>query len=370
MKAIRFTAAGVAGMADLELPKVKPGHALVRVRAAGLCHTDIEVLHGRYGEGAFPGPPAEYAGTVGSRFRRCLPPGPATGCRRSQHPCGQCPPAAKASTNLCGSLKAYGVTADGGFAEFSLVAVDHLHGIGDLGFATAALAEPLACVLNGLGAAGLEAGKNAPNNALVFGAGPIGLLLALSLRAKGVASVAVADISEQRLAFAEALGLEPLVSGSQALSTRARGFDFVADATGVAKVVEGMVGFTADGGRTGLRRLRADARISVAPFEIFRRQIRLAGSHSLNRNIPQALGSLKRDDGTMARLVSLMPLAECCRSSPKRATTTMKVQFSAQAKSGSRPHAETGPWEKTLLLSQKVTHYQGGSNRGHGWRRR
>lgn len=337
MKAIRFTAAGVAGMAELDLPKIKPGHVLVRVRAAGLCHTDIEVLHGRYGEGAFPLVPGhEYAGTVEvvADDVTTVRPGDRVAVDPNI-PCGHCPACSKGLTNLCVSLKAYGVTADGGFAEFSLVAVDHLHGIGDLGFATAALAEPLACVLNGLGAAGLEAGKNAPNNALVFGAGPIGLLLALSLRVKGVNSVAVADISEQRLAFAEALGLEPLVSGSQALSARARGFDFVADATGVAKVVEGMIGFTADGGTALIFGVCApDARISVAPFEIFRRQIRLAGSHSLNRNIPQALDILKHDDGTMARLVShQLPLAELLPFFAKGGgdPTTMKVQFSAES---------------------------------------
>lgn len=333
MKAIRFTAAGVAGMAELDLPRIKPGHALVRVRAAGLCHTDIEVLHGRYGEGAFPLVPGhEYAGMVESVAEDVTTVKPGDRVAVDPNiPCGHCPACSKGLTNLCASLKAYGVTADGGFAEYSLVAVDHLHGIGDLGFATAALAEPLACVLNGLGAAGIE--QRMPGTALVFGAGPIGLLLALSLKARGVAKVAVADISEPRLAFAEALGLEPLMSGSQALSARARGFDFVADATGVAKVVEGMIGFTADGGTALVFGVCApDARISVAPFEIFRRQIKLAGSHSLNRNIPQALDILKHDDGTMARLVShQLPLSELLPFFAKAGgdPATMKVQFSA-----------------------------------------
>ncbi len=186
MKAIRFAAAGVAGMAEMELPEIKPGHALVRVRAAGLCHTDIEVLHGRYGEGAFPLVPGhEYAGTVEAVADDVTAVRPGDRVAVDPNiPCGQCPACRKGLTNLCVGLKAYGVTENGGFAEFSLVAVDHLHGIGDLAFATAALAEPLACVLNGLGAAGLDAGR--PGNALVFGAGPIGLLLALSLKAKGV----------------------------------------------------------------------------------------------------------------------------------------------------------------------------------------
>ncbi|MER8753561.1 zinc-dependent alcohol dehydrogenase family protein [Mesorhizobium sp. M1050] len=337
MKAIRFTAAGVAGLAELEMPAIKPGHALVRVRAAGLCHTDIEVLHGRYGEGAFPLVPGhEYAGTVEAVASDVTTVKPGDRVAVDPNiPCGQCPACRKGLSNLCASLKAYGVTENGGLAEFSMVAVGHLHGIGDLGFATAALAEPLACVLNGLGAAGLGTGIGMPATGLVFGAGPIGLLLALSLRAKGIKSVAVADISEQRLAFAEALGLEPLVSGSQALSARKRGFDFVADATGVANVVEGMVGFTADGGTALIFGVCApDARISVAPFEIFRRQIRLAGSHSLNRNIPQALDILSQDDGTMARLVShQLPLSELLPFFAKDSgdPTTMKVQFSSES---------------------------------------
>lgn len=334
MKAVRFAAAGVAGMADLDPPGIRPGHALVRVRAAGLCHTDIEVLHGRYGVGAFPLVPGhEYAGTVEAVAGDVTTVKPGDRVAVDPNiPCGHCAACRKGLTNLCATLKAYGVTENGGFAEYSLVKADHLHAIGELDFATAALAEPLACVLNGLGAAGVEASR--PQSALVFGAGPIGLLLALSLKAKGVGEVAVADISEQRLAFAEALGLEPLVSGSQALSARARGFDFVADATGVAKVVEGMIGFAADGGTVLVFGVCApEARISVAPFEIFRRQIRLAGSHSLNRNIPQALDILNRDDGTMARLVShRLPLAELLPFFAKNSgdPATMKVQFTAE----------------------------------------
>lgn len=336
MKAIRFAAAGVAGMAELDTPRIRPGHALVRVRAAGLCHTDIEVLHGRYGEGAFPLVPGhEYAGTVEAVADdvTAVKPGDRVAVDPNI-PCGRCAACAKGLTNLCAELKAYGVTENGGFAEYSLVAVDHLHGIGDLGFETAALAEPLACVLNGLGAAGVGEGGRVPGNALVFGAGPIGLLMALSLKARGVPSVAVADISEPRLAFAESLGLEPFASGSRELAARAKGFDFVADATGVARVVEGMIGFTADGGTALVFGVCApDARISLAPFEIFRRQIRFAGSHSLNRNIPQALDILSRDDGTMARLVShRLPLAEVLPFFAKGdgSAATMKVQFSSQ----------------------------------------
>ena len=333
MKAIYFTGHGEAGLADLPEPALQPVHALIDVKASGLCHTDIDVLHGRYGVSAFPLVPGhEYAGTVVAIAEDVT--NVKVGDRVAVDPnipCGRCRACLKGLTNLCSDLKAYGVTHNGGFAGMSLVEASHLHSIGDLPYNVAALAEPLACVLNGLGAAELKTGAGGAENALVFGAGPIGLLLALSLKAQGVKRIAVADINEHRLAFVESLGLEAVVSGSEKLDKRRCSFDFVADATGIAKVVESMVGFAADGGTVLVFGVCApDARISVAPFEIFRRQIRIVGSHSLNRNIPQALEILKQDKGEMARLVShQLPLREMLPYFTKKGgdPATMKVQF-------------------------------------------
>ena len=333
MKAIYFTGHGVAELAQLPDPELKPGHALIDVKASGLCHTDIDVLHGRYGSSAFPLVPGhEYVGVVLAVAEDVTNVKPGDRVAVDPNiPCGHCRACQKGLTNLCLDLKAYGVTHNGGFADKSLVNARHLHLIGDLPFDVAALAEPLACVLNGLGAAELKPGPQGAETALVFGAGPIGLLLALSLKAQGVANVAVADINEHRLAFTESLGLEPIISGSDELEARKKGFDFVADATGIAKVAEGMVGFTADGGTVLVFGVCApDARISVAPFEIFRRQIRIAGSHSLNRNIPQALSILQNDQGHMARLVShRLPIEEMLPFFTKQSgdPATMKVQF-------------------------------------------
>ncbi len=333
MKAIYFTGHGKAEFADLPEPELKPGHAVIEVKAAGLCHTDIDVLHGRYGSSAFPLVPGhEYAGivlAVADYVTRVRP-----GDRVAVDPnipCGHCRACRKGLTNLCSDLKAYGVTHNGGFAQRSLVDAAHLHPIGELPLDVAALAEPLACVLNGLDASGLKAGRHDAETALVFGAGPIGLLLALSLKAQGVNDVAVADINEHRLGFTESLGLEAIHSDSDVLEKRKRSFDFVADATGIAKVAQSMIDYTADGGTALFFGVCSpDARIELAPFEIFRRQIRLAGSHSLNRNIPQALDVLAKDDGAMARLIShRLPIAEMLPFFTKHGgdPATMKIQF-------------------------------------------
>jgi 2-desacetyl-2-hydroxyethyl bacteriochlorophyllide A dehydrogenase len=332
MKAIHFTGLGLAGLADLGEPELAPGHALVRVRASGLCHTDIDVLHGRYGNGAFPLVPGhEYAGIVEAVAEDVTNWRPGDRVAVDPNiPCGKCRSCRKGLTNLCETLEAYGVSRNGGFAQYSAVKVDHLHAIGELPFHVAALAEPLACVLNGLG----NANATHAQNALVFGAGPIGLLMALSLKAQGVDDVSVADINESRLSFAQSLGLKPLQSGSEALESQKKAFDFVADATGIARVVEEMIAYTADGGTALVFGVSApDARIQVAPFEIFRRQISLVGSHSLNRNIPAALAILHKDNGMMAKLVShRLPLDEIIPYFSKGVATpqTMKVQFSAE----------------------------------------
>ncbi|RWX81086.1 zinc-binding dehydrogenase [Neorhizobium lilium] len=334
MKAIHFIGSGQPVLAEIPLRDELPdGHALIRVRASGLCHTDIDVLHGRYGSSAFPVVPGhEYAGEiealaadvesfqVGERI--AVDP---------NLPCGTCASCRRGLTNLCTELKAYGVTHDGGFGEYSVVRADHLHRIGDLAFDRAALAEPLACTLNGLRAAGVVQGTSPPSNAIVFGAGPIGLLMALSLQAKGAGTVTIADVNENRLAFASDLGLKTAVSGSHSLSSQRHAFDFVADATGVPAVVEKMIDLVEDGGTALLFGVCPPAAtVAIHPFEVFRRQLKIVGSHSLNRNIPEAIEILKADDGRMARLVShRLPLEEILPYFLAKPSdpATMKVQF-------------------------------------------
>ena len=65
MKAIVYQSPGKLDVATLPVPTPAPGTVLVRTASCGICHTDIEVLHGRYGSSAFPLVPGhEYSGTV------------------------------------------------------------------------------------------------------------------------------------------------------------------------------------------------------------------------------------------------------------------------------------------------------------------
>lgn len=303
MRAVVFSAPGQVAMADIPAPAPGPGQALLRVRASGICHTDVAILHGDYGDGAFPLVPGhEFAGEV-----EAVGPG-VTGIAPGDRvavdpnlPCGTCRACRRGRGNLCATLGAYGVSVNGGFAERCVVAADKLVPIGDLPFHIAALAEPMACVLNGLDAAAADDAEEA----LIFGAGPIGVLMAMALRARGVGGVTLADIDPARLEMAAALGFGAEASGSDALAARTGGMDLVVDATGVRAVVAEMLGYAASGGAALVFGVASpSARIEVSPFELFRRQLRLAGAHSLNANIPEALATIRAIGPDIERIVS------------------------------------------------------------------
>jgi 2-desacetyl-2-hydroxyethyl bacteriochlorophyllide A dehydrogenase len=303
MRAIVFHDGRNVNLEELPDPKPGRGEVLIAVKASGICHTDVEILRGNYGSSAFPLVPGhEFAGEVVDTGPDVA--GFAPGDRVVVDPnlgCGDCPACRRARVNLCERLGAYGVTRNGGFAELCVVAADHLVSAGSLGWAVAALAEPLGCVLNGVST--LD-GRTC-DAATVFGAGPIGLLMALTLKWRGVDAVTVVDLSEDRLRLSEGFGLRAVAAGSDDLVRLRHSQDFVADATGVPAVAGALVDYVRDGG-AGLFFCVCPqpARIQLSPFEMFRRQLSLFGTHSLNANIPDALAVLASHEQEAARLVS------------------------------------------------------------------
>ncbi|KIN64238.1 Alcohol dehydrogenase GroES domain protein [Sulfitobacter noctilucicola] len=330
MKAVVFTGKNEVQFTDLPDPKPAADEVVVKVKASGICHTDYEVLKDNYGTGAFPVVPGhEYAGVVvevGSDVH-----GVSVGDRVAVDPnreCGTCRACKRGWAHLCENLGAYGVTQNGGFAEFSLVKASAVHSIGEMSFLQAALAEPMGCVLNGVAAV------HAPwmEEALIFGAGPMGLLMGMALKAEGVSTVAFVDIAESRLELAESFGFDAVPSGSDALKSWHHRADLAVEATGVSAVASGLTGYMANGGK-GLffGVCPSDAEIEVSPFEVFRRQLTLAGSHSLNHNIPRSLeviAGLGADvDRAVSHRLSLGEIAETLATKPPK--DSLKVQWLA-----------------------------------------
>lgn len=328
MRAILFPARDRVVLDDLPDPRPGPGEVTVQIRASGLCHTDIEVMRGNYGSSAFPVVPGhEFAGVITEVGAGA---GWQPGARVVVDPnlgCGQCRPCRQGQAHLCTRLGAYGVTVNGGFAERVVVRAGACHAIGDLPFDLAALAEPMGCVLNGVGALRLERAETA----LVLGAGPIGMLMAWALRGRGVPEVTLVERDPNRRALAESLGFGTLPAEDAALAPRLGAMDVAVDATGVPAVAARLADFLAPGGSALFFGVcPADARIEIAPFALFRRQLTLAGTHSLNHNIPEALAAIAAAGPELGQLVThrlgLEAMARVFAEGPPPGA--LKVQFS------------------------------------------
>ncbi len=303
MKAVMFDALGSVGLSEIDVPKPAADEVLLRVAASGVCHTDIEILHGGYGASDFPLVPGhEFAGVVeevGEKVASFT-----VGDRVVVDPnlsCGECRACRKGLANLCEILGAYGVSTNGGFAEYSAVKAENLVDIGDMPFDMAALAEPMGCVLNGVDAVG----TNGVERVLVFGAGPIGILMAMALRTRGVSEISLVDLAPHRLELAGSFGFTPIASGSSEHEALAHSMDLSVDATGIPAVAETLPGYTANGGKVlyfGV--CPQDARVEVSPYDVFRRQLTIAGAHSLNHNIADAIAALRATGQDVTRLVS------------------------------------------------------------------
>lgn len=186
MKALRKLApgAGHIELVDVPDPIAVPGHVVLAVKAAGVCGTDIHILHDE-----FPTiPPVtlghEVAGEiveVGSDVS-----GWSVGDRvvteTYYEVCGRCEYCRAGRPNLCAERRSIGSKVDGGFAEYLEVPARLLHRIPDpMRWETAALTEPLACTVHALNQVRIHPG----DWVVVSGPGPMGLLTLQVARAAG-----------------------------------------------------------------------------------------------------------------------------------------------------------------------------------------
>jgi len=107
------------------------------------------------------------------------------------------------------------------------------------------------------------------------------------------------------LELAASFGLNAALVGSSQLQALEQSVDLAVDATGVPKVAESQINYAANGGNVLFFGVCPPGEtISVSPHEIFRRQIRMAGTHSLNHNIAEALTAIGEIGPDIGRLIS------------------------------------------------------------------
>jgi D-arabinitol dehydrogenase (NADP+) len=286
VKAAFYDARREVAVRDLvDEPKLDATDVLIRVRACGICGTDFHIYEGDVG-GPLPLIGGhELAGEI-IGLGSAVVPELRVGERVAVDPnisCGTCVYCQRGQVNHCLRWQAIGVTRDGGFADYVRAPQSNVYPIGDLDYELAAFIEPLSCVVYGVERVGISVGATA----LIYGAGPIGLLMLQTVARGGASSITVVDLDEGKLELARSLGAHEVLSAGPAIDDRLRrvaplGFDVVIDCTGVPAVVEGMFAHARSGGKLLLFGVNPrKARVSMSPYEVYRRDLEILSSFAL-----------------------------------------------------------------------------------------
>ncbi|HLZ05295.1 MAG TPA: Zn-dependent oxidoreductase [Bradyrhizobium sp.] len=193
------------------LPEPAPGEVRVRVERAGICGSDIHILHGS-------NPFARYPRVIGHEFfGRIDAAGDGVAIRPGTRVvidpvigCGNCYPCSVGRPNVCANLQVLGVHRDGGFSEFACVPIGSVHALPDgIDDVQAPLVEPFSVATNITD----HTGAYATDTALVYGAGPIGLTVIQVLKyIYGVRELIVTDRIDARLEAARANGADRAIN--------------------------------------------------------------------------------------------------------------------------------------------------------------
>lgn len=211
MRVFRVERPGVAGLVDTPVPVPGPGEVLVRVEAVGICGSDLELVRGTR-DPAFSRYPVvpghEWAGVVvaDTPAQPQLPAGTRV-VVEGHHYCRRCQACSAGRTHLCVHYDEYGFTRDGGYREYVAARVDLCHRLLQADTATGALAEPTACALHAVERSHITT----TDRVAVIGAGPIGLLTVACAAACRPERLVVADVRDDTLNVARALGATDVV---------------------------------------------------------------------------------------------------------------------------------------------------------------
>jgi 2-desacetyl-2-hydroxyethyl bacteriochlorophyllide A dehydrogenase len=287
-------------------PKPEPRCALVKPRRIGICGTDYHIYEGKH-------PYLQYPRVIGHELAVEVVEAPedsgfAAGETCIVNPylsCGHCVACRMGKPNCCVNISVLGVHQDGGMTELlSLPATNLLHAKG-------LTADQCASVeFMAIGAHAVRRGAvSARDKALVVGAGPIGLGVALFASLTGGA-VAVSDRDAARTKIAESVAGVAVLPADDDVAKTAReftngdGFDVVFDATGSARSMEAGFDFVAHGGRYVIVSVVLDT-ITFADADFHRKEMTLLGTrNATNEDFEQVIAAIRNGAVPVDRLIT------------------------------------------------------------------
>ncbi len=283
---------------ETEKPAItSPDQVLVRVKASGICGSDVHVLHGTNPYAVYPRVIGHEAGglieAVGDNVKDLVP-GDGVVFEPITY-CGKCYACRRGHHNVCRDLKVLGCSVDGTFREYAVVNRSQVYKFDTsrMTCVQAAVCEPYT-----IGAQANWRGNVQPGDlVLVHGAGPIGLIVTDVAKSRG-ATVIVSEPNEKRLAIAKDFGADHLVNPMKddldnfvAKLTGGEGVNVVFEAAGVPALLTHAVELLSPAGRLVAMTFGKEP-IPVSFKELNAKELTILGTRHQYEKFPETVASL------------------------------------------------------------------------------
>ena len=207
MKAVIYNSKNDFRLEDFSKPILNKNEALLKVKAAGICGTDYIIWsgkHPRIKKNIIVG--HEVAGEIvdinaedgWNDFKK--------GDRASVIPiisCGKCYACKNGFYHVCKNLKVLGIDINGCFAEYLKAPLENIIKLrNNVSYENIAIIEPLAVAVHAIMRSNFKIG----DSVIIIGGGPIGILIAMLLRASGASLIVISDINPFRIKRIKELG--------------------------------------------------------------------------------------------------------------------------------------------------------------------
>ncbi len=257
MRAVVTEARETMRVVDVSEPaEPRTGEVLVRPEVVGLCGSDFHYFLGDIGavsdDERFPRIQGHEVSAVIEEVGPDCPPHLELGMRIAIWPhtsCGECYPCRIGRSNACVNLNLIGIHRDGALQERLLLPAVQAFPVGEQDAVSAAIVEPMSIAVRAVARGRVAAGENV----VVFGAGPIGIAVAVAALDRG-ASVLLIDPIEARLERGRAAGAEAIEPGPDPVMAALEwaggdGPEVVFEATGVAAIAQTSLELVTQAGR-------------------------------------------------------------------------------------------------------------------------
>ncbi|MFD2922210.1 zinc-binding alcohol dehydrogenase family protein [Halobacillus naozhouensis] len=316
MKAIQVTEPNNLRVVELEEPELsEPNDVKIRMKAMGICGSDMHILHGE-------NPFASYPRIIGHEVSgEIIETGEsvsdlAVGDKVVVEPmtaCGECYACRQGRPNVCENVEVYGVHREGGGREVMVMPEHLVHRVDDsLNWEEIALIEPFTIGAQSIYRSQVQEG----DYVFLIGAGPIGLCC-LKMAKQAGAHVAISDFNEKRLEFAKGWGADCVIHPQTQVVedeidkwTAGMGANVVIDAVGLPKTVEQAIEVTSVAARVVL--LGFDQKVSeIAQVGITKKELTICGSRLQTHRFPKVIELFNSSAFDVKDLVShQFPLSE------------------------------------------------------------